>query len=291
MDNSDILNRIRQHCRPLQPVSTGQTVDASPLPGIRAILFDIYGTLMISASGDIDAGSLGDARSAFNDALSALGLGDYIPEGDGSLLLREEVNNTHRTRHAEGIDYPEVDILCIWGRVLDRLEVPEEIVEDVTPALAVEYECRSNPVWPMPDLVDTLVALRERGLVMGIVSNAQFYTHLLFDALVEQSLDDLGFDAAADAWSYRLMEGKPSTRMYRTALEGLDKLGIGAEETLYIGNDMLKDIWPAKACGLNTVLFAGDQRSLRLREDDERCRGVSPDRVIQTLPQLLDIVG
>ena len=291
MDNSDLLNRIRELCNPLQPIPTGHPGRTKPMPGIRAVLFDIYGTLMISASGDIDAGSLGDTGSAFAQSLQSVGLGKYAPAGDGSRLLHEEVQRSHEQRRAEGIDYPEVDILSIWGRVLDRLQVPEGTVDDIAPTLAVEYECRTNPVWPMPGLAETLVALREQGLVMGIVSNAQFYTPLTFEALVGQSLEELGFDAGADAWSYRLLEGKPSPRMYQSAIEGLERLGISAAETLYVGNDMLKDVWPAGLCGLNTVLFSGDKRSLRLRQDDVRCDGVMPTRVINQLSELLGILG
>jgi putative hydrolase of the HAD superfamily len=52
---------------------------------------------------------------------------------------------------------------------------------------------------------------------------------------------------------------------------------------------MLKDIWPATQLGFKTALFAGDGRSLRLREDDERCRAVQPDLVIDHLSQLAQL--
>ena len=52
---------------------------------------------------------------------------------------------------------------------------------------------------------------------------------------------------------------------------------------------MLKDIWPATQLGFKTALFAGDARSLRLREDDERCRGLKPDLVIDRLSQLAQL--
>ncbi len=39
--------------------------------------------------------------------------------------------------------------------------------------------------------------------------------------------------------------------------------------------------------GLKTALFAGDQRSLRLREHDPRCSTLEPDLIITKLSQLL----
>ena len=55
---------------------------------------------------------------------------------------------------------------------------------------------------------------------------------------------------------------------------------------LYLGNDMLNDIWAAAQVGFRTALFAGDARSLRLREDREEIGDISPNAVITELKQL-----
>ena len=57
---------------------------------------------------------------------------------------------------------------------------------------------------------------------------------------------------------------------------------------LYVGNDMLNDIYPAAKAGFKTALFAGDSRSLRLRKDKPKCKYLSADIVITDLIQLLD---
>ena len=51
---------------------------------------------------------------------------------------------------------------------------------------------------------------------------------------------------------------------------------------------MLNDIAAAAAVGFCTALFAGDQRSLRLRTNDKRVGNVQPDLVLTELPQLID---
>jgi len=53
---------------------------------------------------------------------------------------------------------------------------------------------------------------------------------------------------------------------------------------------MLNDIYPANAIGFQTALFAGDQRSLRLRTDDPRCVNLKPDLVLTDLAQLLKYI-
>jgi putative hydrolase of the HAD superfamily len=70
------------------------------------------------------------------------------------------------------------------------------------------------------------------------------------------------------------------------AAEKLYSKGIQPVAVLYVGNDMLNDIYPANAIGFQTALFAGDRRSLRLRKDDPRCAALSPDLVVTDLGQL-----
>jgi len=273
----DLANRIRTLSSPLEPRTTGTIPSIEPLPGIRAVLFDVYGTLAISASGDIGLAGEQDAQGAFDAALGAAGI--RVIEGAGPARLEREIRAFHAERKAAGIEFPEVDILNIWSKVL-----PEQ--GDLA-RLAVEYECRVNPVWPMPGLAQVLTDLRRRGLVLGIVSNAQFYTPLMMEGFLGASLADLGFDADCCAWSYRLLEAKPSTRIYEEALAGLKQTyRIEPGEVLYVGNDLRNDIWPASLTGCRTVLFAGDARSLRLREDDPLCAGVVPDRVVTDLRQI-----
>ena len=46
----------------------------------------------------------------------------------------------------------------------------------------------------------------------------------------------------------------------------LGKNGVAPGEVLYVGNDMLNDVYAAGQVGFRTALFAGDQRSLRMRQ-------------------------
>ena len=124
-------------------------------------------------------------------------------------------------------------------------------------------------------------------LVLGIVSNAQFYTPITLSALCGESLVDLGFNPGFCAWSFAQLAAKPSVSIYESVLDPLwQSAGIRPSETLYVGNDMLKDVWAAAQAGCKTALFAGDERSLRLRRDDQRTRHLCPDLVLTELVQL-----
>lgn len=291
-----LIQRIRELSAPLEPLSTGVEPAFRSSDGLKAVVFDVYGTLFISGVGDISLSQVDARESGVRDALDACGL-KIRPEWHDAMFGQQYFNRIreHQARRRdEGIEHPEVDLRAVWSelagewRRADVIEGPETDPE----RLAIEYECRVNPCWPMPRLNEVLESLRDAGLAMSIVSNAQFFTPLLFDALAGETLDALGIDPECNVWSYELLEGKPSTHLYECAADALcERYGIAPEQALFVGNDRRNDVWPAQACGFQTALFAGDARSLRLREDDERLEGVSADFVIDSLDQVLSIAG
>jgi putative hydrolase of the HAD superfamily len=261
------------------------------LPDVRAVFFDIYGTLLISGSGDVGTATSCPAPAALRAALIELGIEtDRLTDEAGP---EPAIRRHHAAARAEGADYPEVDILAVWQQTLTELvargQLPREALQVDLPRLAVEYECRVNPVWPMPGLASCLEALRNQR-VLGIVSNAQFFTAWLFPALLGETLEVLGFPAQMQYFSYRYGIAKPSPRLFEESLRALSSTGIRPDQTVYVGNDMLNDVTAAASVGLRTVLFAGDRRSLRWRQDDPRVAAGSPDLIITALQQLPDCV-
>ncbi|MGI9455617.1 MAG: HAD family hydrolase, partial [Aeoliella sp.] len=186
------------------------------------------------------------------------------------------------------------EIREIWEEVLILFANNEWIADPLTDVdierLAIEYEMRANPVWTMPGLEECLAAIRQAGLPLGIVSNAQFFTPQLFPALVQQNLRELGFDPELCVWSYEHRQAKPGKCLFNVTVAALAARSITPNETLYIGNDMRNDVAPAAQVGFRTALFAGDARSLRLREDDPLARGITPDAVVTDLRQILAVL-
>lgn len=290
-----LITRIQQLNIPLEPKPTEIAEHLASLKSIRAILFDVYGTLFVSGSGDISIASEMSNQQALTETLKSSGFsGDCEEAGlKGVKSLLQTIQHSHTKRRNKGIAYPEVDIRDEWKTVLVSLQQEHLIEGEITPEIitrvSVDYECRVNPVWPMPDLKTTLEDLRDRQFLLGIVSNAQFFTLLMFPAFLGKTYSELGFEPDLCAWSFQLPEAKPSVNLFRGIVERLQhQHGILPEDTLYVGNDMLNDIWPATQLGLKTALFAGDQRSLRLRENDPHCSNLEPDIVITRLLQLTE---
>ena len=214
---------------------------------LRAVLFDVYGTLLRSTAGETHP----------DPAMRAL------------------IEQAHaRSPHP----FPEVDIREIHAAMHPELS-PAEIER-----LAMKHEQTVNPVSAMPGAADTLRELWSRGLSLGLVSNAQFYTVPVLEACLGQSLANLGIDPGLCVFSYLERRAKPDVYLFEVARDRLLERGISPEEVLYVGNDVRNDIDPAKAAGFRTALFAGDETSLRLRGRSIEESGA--DLVITDLRQL-----
>lgn len=282
-----MLNKklVSSYISPLAPVPTSLIPGGSIKNKIRCCLFDIYGTLFISGAGDI----------SISPKISNLKSGQ-IPELDKLMEqfkikktlsdLHKDLSNEIKKKHAElknqGIDYPEVEIDRIWMNVLgsDNQEIAYKFAE--------LFELIINPVYPMPNLEKLLTACSDSGITMGIISNAQFYTPHLFNWFLGSDPEGLGFNPDLILYSYKFGCAKPSERLFQIAAARLNNMEITEKSVLYVGNDMLNDIVPAKRTGFKTALFAGDKRSLRLRKDEPECKNIKPDIVITDLAQLID---
>lgn len=282
----EIIHRFSQ---PMEPIPTDTEPRLQTLSGIRAAIFDVYGTLLISASGDVGTVAAAPGE-AIGRACEAVGL-KLSTKGEVALAtLVESIRASQNKSRQRGIEFPEVDILQVWRRTLESLARQGFLHSSYDsvdlPTLAIEYEVRVNPVWPMPGLQSCLETLHAARIRLGIVSNAQFFTPLLFPALLQRTYLELGFEKEFCSWSYEHGQAKPGEFLYMRTLQTLASAGIQPHEVLYVGNDMLNDITPARQVGFRTALFAGDRRSLRLRNDDPRVRGVDPDLTVTSLEQV-----
>ena len=293
---SNQLEQIIRHAsQALEPIPTEIAAHSPFLKGIRAVLFDIYGTLLVSGSGDIGIADPTGQGPALAGALQSV---VHRFTGDANRALtefRQVIAEHHERSRASGVPFPEVDIIEVWQETTERLQKRGELAQRVAAEdlrrLAVEFEVRVNPVWPMPQLVACLSKLRGQGLVMGIISNAQFFTPLLFPALVDKSLDQLGFDAKLRYYSFEHRSAKPGQQLYQRAVHDLATRNIEPFEVLYVGNDMRNDIGPAAKVGFRTALFAGDQRSLRMRTEDADSQArPKPDAILTHLNQILPMI-
>lgn len=298
MTNTDLHERFKNLSEPLEPIDTETLPILKDLEDIRVIAYDFYGTLFISGVGDIgiDDGHVNADLLIETLENSGIKILDDSTGSEGFKVYNQVVEKYIQSLKKDGIEYPEPDIRNVWKDVLDVMKSKELINYSENNSLAdivsVEFEARMNPVWPMADAVDTLTYFKEKGLIQGIISNSQFYTPIVLEALSSHSLAELGFEKELLHWSFDQNLKKPGLQFYQGFLDKLTDYNkeLSPSNVLYVGNDMLKDVYPAHHFGMKTALFAGDKRSLKWREDDDRCKDILPDLVITSLSQLKDCV-
>ncbi len=288
---------VLQRRQELAPIATEISPILRKLPEVRAVVFDVYGTLVISGTGEVGSADRGDGESSdagddgseIRAAMNAVGW--FPDDSDVPTIqqLHQQIRCVHDGWRSDDCPKPEIDVVDVWRQTFatNRLE---EFSRD-TPrlvAFAAEYESRTNPTWPMPGAKELIRQISAAGLPIGIVSNAQVFTPQLVDELAARADGESVMELDLCIYSYRYRQAKPGPRLFAALADALQRKGISPQEAVYVGNDMLNDVWAARQAGLRTAWFAGDDRSCRARANDPRCRSLQGDVVLTNLLQLLD---
>lgn len=292
-----LLERLRSGITPMETTPTGELPFMRVAAKPEATLFDVYGTLVISRSGDVGtAAPSGEEVAICIRVLSELGI--KVNEVESTWIgqaYRNEILESHSRSREDGIDFPEVDIISVWHRVL--LGLAEKMGRSIgmelglIALLAVSYEAETNTTSLMPGAREVIQRISESDIHLGIISNAQFYTPLLLEVLLEGAPTSIGFSPDLLFWSYHCGRGKPSPYMFKSALTTLSDMGVtDPGKILYVGNDYKKDIVPTKSLDMQSALFAGDKRSLRLGDYSLDNDSPKPDALLTNLVQLMTLL-
>lgn len=280
---SSLISLIKKHSHPRIPTLPLHVKPLlSSFSNIKLVVFDIYGTLLHSGAGDINQLSQSQQQSFIVPELQIAMSMEEI-----NILLHEYIRLDH-SRAPKHISCPEIDAIEIWQQLSKDDRFPHSILTPKEAAqCAVYYELNNNPSWFMPHAIEVLSQLQKTRYMLGIISNAQFYTPLFLEALgnIHKKWQQLKFPI--QVWSYCLREAKPSTSLFKLALSQCAPYNILPNEILYIGNDKRNDILPAQQCGMHTLLFAGDSISYRPRLNDTNLANIYADGIITSLNDIL----
>ena len=177
--------------------------------------------------------------------------------------------------------YPEFDAVGIWRRIIDGHQtdftrsLPAEKLEQMPLFLAeMSRGISRHRLSLFPHVREVLDVLRERYL-LAVVTDAQ-------SAYARSELYKVGL---LDYFDPIIVSGdhgyrKPDRRLFQLALDGMN---VAAENALYVGNDMYRDIFGAREADLTTVMFNSDQGAKAYRD-------CAPDYTITDFRDLLKIL-
>lgn len=205
---------------------------------VRAVICDIYGTLLQIGPPPVDAGERWK-RGCQEIA------GHFLTMGEFDARCSRAVAHQHAARRASGEPFPEVHWLAIV-----RTAIPGLDEEHALQLSSVHAAC-SRTCTEMPDAIRALDSLHTAGILTGIASNAQHYTR---DDLTAAGFSLTDFHPQLCFLSGDHGFAKPSPRVFSLITERLANLGIEPHETLMIGDNETNDIAPARAAGWQTCL-------------------------------------
>lgn len=231
---------------------------------LRIVLWDVYDTLVVGRAAEpMEIGRPGGA-AAVCAALEAVGV-ERIIEGAAEAIDRLIVSLAGAWKAAKlhaGIQWPEPDVRTLWRSALATARRRGWVRRPGRPPdierIAAIYEALTNPARPMPDAHAMLRHLRDAGVQQGIVSNAQFFTPPLLDAMFPNP-DGPFWRPDLCVWSWVEGVAKPSPALYANAAARVRRLGVDPCETLMIGNHPDNDVSAAARAGFRTAwLCAAD---------------------------------
>lgn len=212
---------------------------------IRAVIFDIYNTLLRVGPAPADA----DARwsTLFHDFFRNAPPMDRL---GFSLAGSRVIARIHEQARAVGVPWPEIQWPSVVREILPAFA-------HLPPSAQAEFILRQiqtghTATFPA-EAAAALRLLRRRDCLLGIASNAQAYSvSELSEGLSGHGLGLDLFDREFRVWSFELGFSKPDPHFFRILTARLEARGIAPAQALMVGDRSDNDIEPARAQGWQT---------------------------------------
>ena len=185
---------------------------------------------------------------------------------------RSSIGSSARsTEHQQSGSLDEIDVAAVSLRAYGDagLNLDDDLLDEV---LRIEQEAWWHGARVDPEAIPLLDSLRDRGIRVGLCSNAPYRVESLHEQLAF-----LGPGRATWMRSPSQLEvgwRKPSPRIFEAALRAL---GTGADRTVMVGDSEAADIAGAHAAGMRAVLIrrGGDCAAERSRRGDCRASRIA----------------
>ena len=282
----------------------------TPMPNVRAVVWNVYGTLLAISGGDLVFVHPSDfvMEVALNKTIQEFKLwpamarkpgqpADYLRQIYLNLLDEQRLVPGNLEKH------PEVATDRLWESFIKML-LQKDYAFDAAFYGSLNEFSRKVAYFFHASLQGTecyhgaAVALRhvaQAGLVQGLLANGQCFTaaQLQRGLRMQDATADLDHwvDPAMRFLSHEVRARKPSERLFRPCLAALAERGIAPDQVLHVGSRIRHDLVPARRFGMKTALFAGDNASLEARSQQLKDRSTRPDVLVTELAQIAEVVG
>lgn len=216
----------------------------------KAVMFDYYNTLLRYKSVEYKI----EIWEVLTEIIK-LAIEDFSMTAKELRKLYEEVHDKVLLEcQAEYGIYAEINLEKVWKEVLVKLGMEEDAAEKKAVKLLMIFRaCAEREKEIFPNVKNELLALKEQGIKLLLLSNAQT---CFIDAEFPEEIREL-FDVVLI--SQELGIKKPSPKAFRLAFE---KLGAKPENIVYVGDSAEDDMIPAGKAGCHCIMIAKRKKKL-----------------------------
>ena len=245
------------------------------MPIIRAVLFDLGGTLLHYEQPPDNTFEAMNGRALHTFLKVAIQHGAHVADQDLAIravarmaaALEAKAKRTHYSNQAETVVREGLEAVGV--------RVPESVFDE---AMQAYYEVISEVVRPLEgDTAEVLRQLTDQGRLLGLVSNT-----LWMPEIHDADLERFGLLEYLPVRVYSSRAGyiEPDERIFRQALDCFD---VAPAEAVFVGDKLDGDIAGPQKIGMRGILIAS---LFRVETSDE----VTPDARIGALDELPELL-
>lgn len=291
------------------PVPLKSRPSIKRLPGIRAVLWDIYGTLLRTPDDSFTLFPEPEIRLqvALDKTIHEFNMWNHMYRKPGppwqSMIhqYRDYIDRATMVAPKHRGDFTEINLVAIWRSIVARL-FDKEFVYD-TDTLGDEAQLSEKVAYFFHSSLQALegranagslmTQLREAGIQQGALADGQQFTLL---QVARKTLTDdhpplrTLLSPSLNTLSSQYGVRKPSKSLFDIAIERLDESGISPEDTLHVSSRLTDSLVPAKAAGMKTALLAVEKTGLEADPQFIKDPQTRPDRLLTDLSQITEVI-
>jgi FMN phosphatase YigB (HAD superfamily) len=280
------------------------------LDGVRAVLWNVYGTLLAIPLGDLvfEHPQAFIMSNALEKTIQEFKMWSSMTRkpgqpSEGLRVIYDQVLLEQRGISGPGGEkHPEVLSERVWEAILKKLMQKDYkfdatffgSLNEYSRKIAYFFQASLQGTACYGGAAEALRHIHEAGLKQGLLADGQCFTTVQLrrglDAQGGERLEELLTDGL-EVLSCDARARKPSDRLYKQALTALRERGIEPEEVLHVGSRIAQDVIPARRLGMRTALFAGDKVSLQATPEQLKEPSSRPDVLLTELSQIVEVIG
>lgn len=281
------------------------------LPGVRAVTWSVYGTLLRVADGRFEPMVADPLRMevALEKTIHEFGMWQSMTRKPGAPweYMGQQLRRLVEARRLAGTGHlgeaPEVDLSQVWRVLIERLQQKDYAwdedslgdLDQYSEKVAYFFNRALQGIAATRRARMALRHARRAGCKQGIVADGQAFTTVqLWRGLRAQGHGPAPaklFTPGCVCLSHAFGVRQPSERMFKACLARLAKHGIAPDEVLHVATRLVDELGPAKKLGMKTALFAGDRLSVQAKAAQVNDPSLRPDRILTDLGQIRQIVA